>query len=108
MAVRPEQQRRGIGSALVCEDLEVCRERGLAIVVVVGHPAYYPRFGFSAEMAAGLRAPFSREALMALELTPGALQDVAGGLRYAAAFGLRGTTANKVVKFVNKLQGIDV
>jgi putative acetyltransferase len=47
MAVLPAFQRRGIGSALVRHGLELCRERGNSIVVVLGHPGYYPRFGFS-------------------------------------------------------------
>jgi len=88
MAVRPERQRRGIGSALVLRGLEVCRARGYSVGVVVGHPAYYPRFGFSAERARNLRSPFSGEAFMALELTPGALEGVVGTVRYPEAFGL--------------------
>jgi len=54
MAVLPDHQRRGIGSALVRQGLAICRERGKSIVVVLGHPAYYPRFGFSAELAQNL------------------------------------------------------
>jgi putative acetyltransferase len=69
--------------------LELCHERGVEIVVVVGHPEYYPRFGFSAELAQRLRAPFSGEAFMALELAPGGLAEgVTGTVRYAEAFGL--------------------
>ncbi|MBK5293497.1 MAG: N-acetyltransferase [Acidobacteriia bacterium] len=88
MAVAPQLQRQGIGSALVRRGLDVCRERGISIVIVVGHPAYYPRFGFSSEAAKNLRAPFSGEAFMALELEPGALRGVRGTVRYPAAFGL--------------------
>src|SRR6478735_1441522 len=50
MAVLPECQRRGIGSALVREGLAVCRGAGHRIVVVLGHPDFYHRFGFSAEL----------------------------------------------------------
>jgi putative acetyltransferase len=46
MAVLPEFQNQGIGSALVRRGLEVCKEQGHRIVVVVGHPQFYPRFGF--------------------------------------------------------------
>lgn len=86
MAVLPKFQRQGIGSALVRHGLEVCRERGESIVVVVGHPEYYPRFGFSTELAANLHGPYSGPAWMALELVPGALSGVRGTVRYPAAF----------------------
>ena len=70
MAVSPKFQRRGIGSELVRRGLEQCRERGKSIVVVVGHPEYYPRFGFSSESAKRLQSPYSGAAWMALELIP--------------------------------------
>jgi putative acetyltransferase len=66
-------------------------EAGHRIVVVLGHPDYYPRFGFSAKLAERLRAPFSGPAFMALEL-PGALSDIAGEVRYPPPFGLDGQT----------------
>jgi putative acetyltransferase len=86
MAVEPDFQRRGIGSALVRHGLEVCRARGRPVVVVVGHPEYYPRFGFSAKRAGNLRGPCSGEAWMALELVPGALDGIKGEVRYPEAF----------------------
>ena len=58
------------------------------IVVVLGHPDYYPRFGFSARLAEGLQAPFSGPSFMALEVVPGALAGVAGKVRYPPPFGL--------------------
>ena len=88
MAVIPNWQRRGIGSALVRRGLELCRERGKSIVVVVGHPGYYPRFGFSAELGKALHGPFSGDAWMALELTKGVLENVRGTVRYPEAFGI--------------------
>ena len=88
MAVLPAYQRQGVGSQLIRTGLDLVRGLGEQIVVVVGHPAYYPRFGFSSETAGGLEGPFSREALMALELTPGSLQAVRGRVRYPAAFGV--------------------
>ena len=48
-AVVPSHQRRRIGSRLVEEGLRACRDAGHAIVLVLGHPRYYPRFGFSAK-----------------------------------------------------------
>src|SRR5262245_27506064 len=88
MAVLPEYQRRGVGSALAREGLEVCRGAGHRIVVVLGHPDFYPRFGFSANRTEPLSSPFGgREAWMALELVPGALTGVTGWVRYPPPFG---------------------
>jgi putative acetyltransferase len=87
MAVLPEFQNQGIGSALVRRGLEVCKEQGHRIVVVVGHPQFYPRFGFSSEMAAHLDSPFSgKESFMAVELVLGALKGVAGRAVYPLPF----------------------
>lgn len=86
MAVLPDHQRRGIGSALVRHGLELCRERGNSIVLVLGISRIYPRFGFSAELAKNLRGPYSGDAWMALELIPGALAGVRGTVRYSKAF----------------------
>jgi putative acetyltransferase len=88
VAVLPEYQRRGIGGKLIRYGLELLRRRGERIVIVLGWPEYYPRFGFSVEKAALLDSPFPRDAYMALELSPGALNGVRGKVRYAAAFGL--------------------
>lgn len=89
VAVLPGSQRSGIGSQLIRRGLDVCRERGHRIVVVLGRAAYYPRFGFSAELARPLRSPFSGEHWMALELTPGALQGVSGTVKYPPPFGIQ-------------------
>ncbi|HEY3147244.1 MAG TPA: N-acetyltransferase [Dongiaceae bacterium] len=86
LAVRPEHQRQGIGSALIQAGITACSARGLAGIVVLGHPKLYRRFGFSAAAARSLRAPFSGDAFMALELRPGALVGVPGTARYADAF----------------------
>ena len=88
MAVHPKFQRQGIGSALVRQGLDICRKRGKAIVVVLGHPGYYPRFGFSAPLAKDLHGPFSGDAWMALALKNGALDNVKGTVRYPEAFGV--------------------
>jgi putative acetyltransferase len=87
MAVLPAFQRQGTGSALVRRGLEVCREQGHRIVIVVGHTDYYPRFGFSPELAARLESPFSgNPAFMALELVPGALAGMVGKVQYPPPF----------------------
>ncbi len=90
VAVRPDRQNRGIGGQLIETGLAACRDAGIAAVVVLGHPDYYPRFGFSAALARKLRAPFSGDAFMATELVPGALAGEAGSVRYAPAFGIEG------------------
>ena len=86
MAVRPEWQNRGVGSALVRSGLALCKDRGIEAVVVVGHPNYYPRFGFSTETARRLKCVYAGEAFMALELTPGGLGSGAGHVVYPEAF----------------------
>jgi putative acetyltransferase len=88
VAVLPEYQRQGVGSRLVRAGLRACAESGHKIVVVLGHPDYYPRFGFSAQLAERLKSPFSGPAFMALELVAGALENVTGEVRYSPPFGL--------------------
>ena len=88
MAVRPDRQRRGIGSVLVRAGLSLARERDWRAVIVLGHQKYYPRFGFSAALARPLEAPFSGDAFMALELEPGALRGEKGRVTYPPAFGV--------------------
>ena len=84
MAVLPAHQRRGIGGRLVREGLEQLRAAGHGAVVVLGHPEYYPRFGFTRASRFGLRCELDcpDEAFMALELVPGALANRAGLVRY--------------------------
>ena len=88
MAVLPEYQNRGLGSALVRHGLEQCRRLGNSIVIVLGHPGYYPRFGFSAALASALEGPYGDvgEAWMALELVPEALDGVRGRVVFPPAF----------------------
>jgi putative acetyltransferase len=87
MAVLPEYQRRGVGQLLVRRGLDRLSSLGEQIVIVLGHPGYYPRFGFSVEKARCLESPFPPEAFMALELNLGALNGVQGRVRYPKAFG---------------------
>jgi PPOX class probable FMN-dependent enzyme len=88
MAVRPDRQRRGIGSALVRAGLDLARDRDWRAIIVLGHKGYYPRFGFSAALARPLEAPFSGDAFMALELAPDALRGEKGRVTYPPAFGV--------------------
>jgi putative acetyltransferase len=86
LAVVPSHQRKGVGSVLVREGLRSCTEAGHRIVVVLGHPEFYPRFGFSAKLAGRLKSPFSGPAFMVLGLVPGALDGVEGEVRYPPPF----------------------
>lgn len=86
LAVLPAYQRQGIGSALVRHGLSLCQERGLPVVVVLGDPAYYTRFGFRADLARNLETPWSGPYLMAIELLPGSLGEGQAMAHYPAAF----------------------
>lgn len=90
VSVLPQYQGRGIGSILIREGLARSKALGCEAVVVLGHAAYYPRFGFSAALASKLAAPFAGEAFMALELVEGALAGDAGEVVYPPAFGIDG------------------
>jgi putative acetyltransferase len=84
----PEHQRKGIGQRLIVHGLELLKSHGERIAIVVGHPDYYPRFGFSSARARPLESPFPREAFMALELLEGTLEGVHGAVIDPPAFGL--------------------
>lgn len=88
MAVLPKYQNQGIGSSLVKEGLRKCKETKFQAVVLVGHPEYYPRFGFTPANKKGLKLPFEapNNAFMVYELVPGALRGVSGTIVYPAEF----------------------
>ena len=88
MAVVPTYQRLGIGSALVRAGLEKCARLGFGAVVVLGHPTYYPRFGFIPSTRWNIRCEYEAppEAFMAIELEAGYLDGKAGTIRYHPAF----------------------
>ena len=88
MAVRPDHQRRGIGTQLVLHGLELLQSRRERLVIVVGHPNYYPRFGFSSQKARLLQSPFPEEVFMAMELIAGALDGIQGPVVYPPPFGI--------------------
>ncbi|MBX3480494.1 MAG: N-acetyltransferase [Caulobacter sp.] len=87
LSVAPERQRDGLGLALMETGHALCAMAGVDAVVVLGHPAYYPRAGYSALAARAIKAPFSGPSFMALELKPGALAAPVA-VAYAPAFGL--------------------
>jgi putative acetyltransferase len=88
MAVAPPRQRQGIGSRLVREGLERCRQLNVAAVVVLGHAEYYPRFGFLPAARLALRSEYDvpEEVFMVHELRDGALSGVSGTIRYHPVF----------------------
>jgi putative acetyltransferase len=87
MGVVPGHQGRGAGSALVAEALRRAAATDYPLVVVVGHAAYYPRFGFEPAAPLGVEAPFDvpAEAWMAHRL-PAYTRDVRGTVDYPDAF----------------------
>ena len=84
MSVLPEFQNRGIGSRLVREGLEACKREGYAVVVVLGHANYYPRFGFSRAKDYGLDNEYdATDEFMVIELQEGILTGLRGLVKYA-------------------------
>ncbi len=90
VAVEPECQRQGIGTALIRWGLDECRSLGHRIVIVLGSPAYYRRFGFAPASQFGIACPFPAPAkhFMMLELFPGAAAGCNGPVRYRPEFDL--------------------
>jgi putative acetyltransferase len=89
MAVLPDRQRQGIGSQLVRRGLDILRERGCPFVVVVGHPEYYPRFGFEPASTHGLASQWEGVpdvAFMVLVLDAQAMAGVSGVAKYREEF----------------------
>lgn len=89
MAVLPELQRAGIGSALVRAGIERLRVSGCPFVVVVGHPEYYPRFSFVPASAHAIRCQWEGvpdEAFMVLVLQPAIASTLAGLAMYRPEF----------------------
>jgi putative acetyltransferase len=88
LAVVPAHQRKGFGTQLIAAGLRRARALGYAYIVVLGHPELYPRFGFSRGSRFGLRysQDVSDELFMALELAPGALEQISGVVTYLPAF----------------------
>ncbi|MGD8909468.1 MAG: N-acetyltransferase [Chromatiales bacterium] len=89
LAVLPQSQGRGIGTALVNEGLQRLRHAGYHFVVVLGHPGYYPRFGFEPASRYGMRCQWEGvpdDAFMLLPLEPASLTGRAGLVRFHPAF----------------------
>ncbi|QCB55431.1 N-acetyltransferase [Sphingopyxis sp. PAMC25046] len=90
VSVAPERQGQGIGGALIRAGLEELRAQGVAIGFVLGHADYYPRFGYSPDLAAHFASPFAGPHFMAMMLDSGAAWPLGGRADYAPAFGRMG------------------
>ncbi|GAA1405045.1 N-acetyltransferase [Kitasatospora putterlickiae] len=90
VSVHPDHQRGGAGSAAVRAVLDAAREQGERYVILLGHPSYYPRFGFGRASAHGITLTIDApdEAWMALSLDPAHHPLPSGTARWAAAFGI--------------------
>ena len=88
MAVSGEYQNQGVGSKLVSIGLEFCKSQGYDAVVVLGHPTYYPKFGFVPSIKYGIKSEYDvpDDVFMILELVPEALKDHKGIIKYSEEF----------------------
>jgi putative acetyltransferase len=90
VAVHPDYQGTGIGTSLIKEGLARASNMGYTSVIVLGHPAYYPRFGFKPASEFSIKAPvdIGDEFFMAMELKKGGLFGISGTVRYSEPFGI--------------------
>ena len=88
MAVLPEFRKKSIGKKLIYEGLKRAKDLGFRSVIVVGHPGYYPKFGFTNASDWNIKVPFEvpDEVFMALEIVNGELKDKPGVIEYPAEF----------------------
>jgi putative acetyltransferase len=88
LAVIPERQNQSIGATLMEHGLRRCREEDYPFVVVLGHPGYYPRFGFVPASSFGIKSEYdvADEVFMVMELREGALTGCAGVAKYQPEF----------------------
>ncbi len=88
VSVLPEYQNKGIGGLLITKALKEAKELGYSSVIVLGHPEYYPKFGFKTASFWGIKAPFEvpDEVFMAIELKENALTNASGVVEYPSVF----------------------
>ncbi len=88
LGVSPERQNEGIGSLLIEQGLKLCRKADYPFIVVLGHPEYYPRFGFVPASRYGVKSEYDvrDEVFMITELREGSLAGFAGVVKYQPEF----------------------
>ncbi len=88
IGVLPSHQKMGIGKQLINTGIAQCREQGERLMIVLGHPSYYPKFGFRPSIEMNIHCEFdvSPEVFMALELVEGAVAGHSGEVRYQPEF----------------------
>lgn len=88
MAVLNQHQHKGIGSKLVEAGLTKCKELDYDAVVVLGHPNYYPRFGFVPSVKYGIKSEYDvpDDVFMIKELKTGCLKGHQGTIKYNNVF----------------------
>ena len=84
MSVLPNYQKMGIGSKLIEYGIKAAKKAGYTSIIVLGHPDFYPRFGFVPASTFGIKPPFEvpDNAFMALELLPNSLKGKQGTVKY--------------------------
>ncbi|HAQ21235.1 MAG TPA: GNAT family N-acetyltransferase [Prolixibacteraceae bacterium] len=90
VSVLPEFQKKGIGGQLIMAGHQKARELGFQSVILIGHPEYYPRFGYKPASTWGIKTQIplpSDDVFMAVELTEGALDKVSGMVIFPPEFG---------------------
>jgi len=90
VSVLPEFQKQGIGGQLICAGHEKAKELGFHSSILLGHPDYYPRFGYNPASTWGIKTHIplpSDDVFMAVELTKGALSKVSGMVIFPPEFG---------------------